>query len=182
MTSLSSVEPLICLSAPPRRPPVPSAGPWQRWWRQRGISGSSWTTPLAPSGLFGDAVNSFVNRYQEARKQAVAFQQFRFSAGLTHSTLKVYVAALSPYHPPLGGQSVGRHPLVTRFLLRLRPPARELVLSGGSGCYPIASSLLISPLLGDLTHFSEVGLRDAAPPTLATLGPLSLALAVLHPH
>ncbi len=32
--------------------------------------------PLAPSGLFGDAVNSVVNRYQEARKQAVAFQRF----------------------------------------------------------------------------------------------------------
>ncbi len=28
---------------------------------------------LAPSGLFGDAVDSVVDRYQEARKQAVAF-------------------------------------------------------------------------------------------------------------
>ncbi|KAI2644940.1 Transposon Ty3-G Gag-Pol polyprotein [Labeo rohita] len=33
-------------------------------------------TPLAPSGLFGDAVNSVVDRYQEARKQAAAFQRF----------------------------------------------------------------------------------------------------------
>ncbi len=32
--------------------------------------------PLAPSGRFGDTVNSAVNRYQEARKQAAAFQQF----------------------------------------------------------------------------------------------------------
>ncbi|KAL0183577.1 hypothetical protein M9458_019273, partial [Cirrhinus mrigala] len=32
--------------------------------------------PLAPSGLFGDAVNSVVDRYQEARKQAAAFQRF----------------------------------------------------------------------------------------------------------
>ncbi len=31
-------------------------------------------TPLAPSGLFGDAINSVVDRYQEARKQATAFQ------------------------------------------------------------------------------------------------------------
>ncbi len=31
--------------------------------------------PLAPSGRFGDTVNSAVNRYQEARKQAAAFQQ-----------------------------------------------------------------------------------------------------------
>ncbi len=32
--------------------------------------------PLAPSGLFGDAVDSVVDRYQEARKQAAAFQRF----------------------------------------------------------------------------------------------------------
>ncbi len=31
--------------------------------------------PLAPSGLFGDAVNSVVDRFQEAHKQAVAFQR-----------------------------------------------------------------------------------------------------------
>jgi hypothetical protein len=58
------------------------------------------------------------------------FLQARLSAGLAHSTLKVYVAALSAYHAPLSGQSVGRHPLVTRFLrgaLRLRPPARSRV-------------------------------------------------------
>ncbi len=33
-------------------------------------------TPLAPSGLFGDAVDTVVDRYQEAHKQAVAFQRF----------------------------------------------------------------------------------------------------------
>ncbi len=44
------------------------------------------------------------------------FLQARFSAGLTHSTLKVYVVAITAYHAPLCGQSVGRHPLVTRFL------------------------------------------------------------------
>jgi hypothetical protein len=58
------------------------------------------------------------------------FLQARFSAGLAHSTLKVYVAALSAYHAPLGGLPVGRHPLVTSFLrgaLRLRPPARSRV-------------------------------------------------------
>ncbi len=32
--------------------------------------------PLVPSGLFGDAVNSVINSYQEARKQAAAFQWF----------------------------------------------------------------------------------------------------------
>ncbi len=58
------------------------------------------------------------------------FLQARLSAGLTHSTLKVYVAAISAYHASLGGQSVGRHHLVTRFLrgaLRLRPPVRSRI-------------------------------------------------------
>ncbi|KAI2668278.1 putative uridine nucleosidase 2 [Labeo rohita] len=32
--------------------------------------------PLSPSGLFGDAVNTVVDRYQEARKQAAAFQRY----------------------------------------------------------------------------------------------------------
>ncbi len=31
---------------------------------------------LAPSGLYGNTVNSVVDRYQEARKQAAAFQRF----------------------------------------------------------------------------------------------------------
>ncbi|KAL0186797.1 hypothetical protein M9458_018467, partial [Cirrhinus mrigala] len=44
------------------------------------------------------------------------FLQDRFSAELTHSTLKVYVAAIVAYHAPLGGLSVGKNPLVTRFL------------------------------------------------------------------
>ncbi|XP_048015910.1 C3a anaphylatoxin chemotactic receptor-like [Megalobrama amblycephala] len=52
------------------------------------------------------------------------FLQEKFSEGLSPSTLKVYVAAISAFHAPLeGGFSVGRDPLVTRFLrgtLRLR--------------------------------------------------------------
>ncbi len=58
------------------------------------------------------------------------FLQARLSAGSTHSTLKVYVVAITAYHAPLGGQSVGRNPLVTSFLrgaLRLRPPVRSHV-------------------------------------------------------
>ncbi|KAL0200793.1 hypothetical protein M9458_003980, partial [Cirrhinus mrigala] len=54
------------------------------------------------------------------------FLQAWFTAGLTHSTL--YVAAIAAFDSPLGGQSVGKHPLVTRFLhgkLRLRPPGRS---------------------------------------------------------
>ncbi len=40
------------------------------------------------------------------------------------------MAAISAYHASLGGQSVGRHHLVTRFLrgaLRLRPPVRSRI-------------------------------------------------------
>ncbi len=38
------------------------------------------------------------------------FLQARFSAGLSHSTLRVYVAAIASYHAPMGGQSVGKDP------------------------------------------------------------------------
>ncbi len=58
------------------------------------------------------------------------FLQACFSSGLTHSTLKVYMAAIVAYHAPLGGQSVGTDPLVTRFLrgvIRLRPQVRSRV-------------------------------------------------------
>ncbi len=96
------------------------------------------------------------------------FVQVRSSAELTHSTLKAYVAALPAYRAPLGGLSVGRHPLVTRFLQRLRPPARWFMLCGGSGCYSIASSPLLSPL-GDQDSLLRSCLRDAGPALLATL-------------
>ncbi|KAL0147122.1 hypothetical protein M9458_057646, partial [Cirrhinus mrigala] len=55
------------------------------------------------------------------------FLQAHFSTGLSHSTLKVYVAAISAYHAPLAGMPVGKDPPVVRFLrgvLRLRPPTR----------------------------------------------------------
>ncbi len=32
--------------------------------------------PISPSGLFGNAVDKVVDRFQEAKKQAAAFQQF----------------------------------------------------------------------------------------------------------
>ncbi|KAI2660335.1 enzymatic polyprotein [Labeo rohita] len=56
------------------------------------------------------------------------FLQDRFSAGLAHSTLRVYVAAISAYHAPLGGLSVDKDPFVVRFLRSaLRPPVRPRV-------------------------------------------------------
>ncbi len=56
-------------------------------------------------------------------RTVLEFLQDRFTAGLAPSTLKVYVAAISAYHIPLGGMSLGKDPLVSRFLrgtLRLR--------------------------------------------------------------
>ncbi len=58
------------------------------------------------------------------------YLQARLSAGVSHSTVKVHVAALSAYHSPLDRNSVGKHPLVIRFLcgaLRMRPPVRSRV-------------------------------------------------------
>ncbi len=55
------------------------------------------------------------------------FLQDRFASGLSSSTLNVYVAAIAAHHAPVGEQSLGRNPLVTRFLRgtrRLRPPVR----------------------------------------------------------
>ncbi|XP_067247019.1 uncharacterized protein [Chanodichthys erythropterus] len=60
------------------------------------------------------------------------FLQEKFSEGLTPSTLKVYIAAISAYHNPVGGSSVGRDPLVICFLrgaLRLRPAVRTKTLT-----------------------------------------------------
>ncbi len=41
--------------------------------------------------------------------------RFDSPQGCNHSTLKVYVAAISAYHASLGGQSVGRTPLCDTF-------------------------------------------------------------------
>ena len=42
--------------------------------------------------------------------------QDRLSAGLTPSTLKVYVAAIAAFHDPLGYGPLGRHHMVVHFL------------------------------------------------------------------
>ncbi|GAA6090398.1 uncharacterized protein LOC117958235, partial [Tachysurus ichikawai] len=58
------------------------------------------------------------------------FLQEQFAAGLTPSTLKVYVSAVVAYSTLPAGQSLGRHPVVTRFLhgaRRLRPGTRPRV-------------------------------------------------------
>ena len=62
--------------------------------------------------------------------QVLEFLQGRFSAGLSPSTLKVYVAAISAFHAPSRDGSLGRLPLVVRFLRgtrRMRPATRPRV-------------------------------------------------------
>ncbi|XP_077052948.1 adhesion G-protein coupled receptor G1-like [Siphateles boraxobius] len=63
--------------------------------------------------------------------------QERFSAGLTPSILKVYVAAIAAFHTPLSDGSLGRHQLVVRFLrgawwmrpaTRIRVPTWDLAV------------------------------------------------------
>ncbi len=69
---------------------------------------------------------------------------------------RTYLAALPAYRAPLGGQSVGRHPLVTCFLQRLRPPARELFHSLESSALPFPGdqdSLLRD---ADPAHFNHL--------------------------
>lgn len=55
----------------------------------------------------------------------LSFLQERLDKGLTPSKLKVYVAAISAFHAPIAGQSVGRNSLIVHFLRgsrRLKPP------------------------------------------------------------
>lgn len=61
-----------------------------------------------------------------AAAAVLEFLQDRFSAGLTPSTLKVYVAAIGAFHSPIDAGPLGRHHSIVRFLRgvqRLRPAA-----------------------------------------------------------
>ncbi len=58
-------------------------------------------------------------------RAVLSFLQQGLERRLSPSTLKVYVAAISAYHNPVEGKSVGKHNLVVRFLRgarRLNPP------------------------------------------------------------
>ncbi len=55
----------------------------------------------------------------------LSFLQELLDKGRSHSTLKVFVAAIAAFHAPIAGQSVGRDNSVVRFLKgarRLNPP------------------------------------------------------------
>ncbi len=86
------------------------------------------------------------------------------------------------YHAPFGGQSVGRHPLVTRFLRgALRPLAREAHAKWWIRMlfHSLESSDLPTPWGSRLTP-PEVGLWDAGPAHFSLSRLLySLALVVL---
>ncbi|KAI2664245.1 Transposon Ty3-G Gag-Pol polyprotein [Labeo rohita] len=87
---------------------------------------------LLASGLSTKVVETILQSRAPSTRKLAGVPAGWLSAGLTHSTLKVYVAAIATYHAPLGGLSVGKDPLVTRFLrgaLRLRPPVRSRVPS-----------------------------------------------------
>ncbi len=58
-------------------------------------------------------------------RAVLSFLQQGLERRLSPSTLKLYVAAISAYHDPVEGKSVGKHNLVVRFLRgarRLNPP------------------------------------------------------------
>ncbi len=55
----------------------------------------------------------------------LSFLQYRLDSGSLPSTLKVYVTAIAAFRSPQGGQSIGKHAMVVRFLKgakRLHPP------------------------------------------------------------
>ncbi len=56
----------------------------------------------------------------------LSFLQYRLDSGSLPSTLKVYVAAITSFRSPQGGQSIGRHTLVVSFLKGARGLHSEL--------------------------------------------------------
>ncbi len=60
----------------------------------------------------------------------LSFLQELLDKGHSHSTLKVFVAAIAAFHAPIAGQSVGRDNSVVRFLKRARRlnPPRPLTV------------------------------------------------------
>nr|XP_055051758.1 uncharacterized protein LOC129437577 [Misgurnus anguillicaudatus] len=65
-------------------------------------------------------------------KDVLCFLQSLMNGGRAFSTIKVYLAAISACHVGFEGVSVGRHPLICRFMKgerRLRPVSKHLVPS-----------------------------------------------------
>ncbi|ROL42281.1 hypothetical protein DPX16_18203 [Anabarilius grahami] len=80
--------------------------------------------PLAPPGLFGDAVNTVVDRFQEANKQAAAFQKLLPHRSFTHG------AAQQHQQPQTSKASSSQHRASQKQSVSTRTPPQR---SGGSG-------------------------------------------------
>ncbi len=120
-------------------------GPWSGTAHSfRSLIRGCWDPPPNQSSLKEENVHLEVDTFHFMVRRSPARPSLLpdwYSAGVPagpilcradHSTLNVYVAAKSAYHASLGGQSVGRHPLVTFFLhgmLRLRLPVRSRIPS-----------------------------------------------------
>ena len=68
----------------------------------------SWSLELSPPVVV----------FQAPVRSILVFLHGRLSQGLVFSTVKGYQAAFSACHEGFGGMTVGRHPLVRRFLKR----------------------------------------------------------------
>ncbi|KAL0195045.1 hypothetical protein M9458_008617, partial [Cirrhinus mrigala] len=84
-------------------------------------------------GLFVDWCSSHQEDPQRCSFGVVlSFLQEKLERRLSPSTLKIYVAAIAPYHDAVDGPSLGRHHLIVRFLRgarRLNPPRSHLIPS-----------------------------------------------------
>ncbi|KAI2646486.1 Chromosomal replication initiator protein DnaA [Labeo rohita] len=129
------------------------------------------------------------------------FLQEKLSSGISPGTLRVYVAAISACHTLIDGVSVGKHPLVARFIRgarRLRPPTRAtvpswdlaIVLEGLSGTpfEPLESAhvrflTLKMFFLMAITSLKRIGDLQAlaTSPSCLDFAP-GLVKAILHPH
>ncbi|XP_077062031.1 uncharacterized protein LOC143714653 [Siphateles boraxobius] len=85
------------------------------------LAGQPWQIPLRS---LGSQLPSWLQCWSSSKLLQLLL------AGLTPSTLKVYVAAIAAFHAPLGDGPMGRHQLVVHFLrgaLKMRPAARARV-------------------------------------------------------
>ncbi len=104
------------------------------------LSGDDDSAALPPSGVVPSTRRAYTLKWnlfvewcsshqEDPRRCSIrtvlSFLQQGLERRLSPSTLKVYVAAISAYHDPVEGKSVGKHNLVVRFLRgarRLNPP------------------------------------------------------------
>ncbi len=129
------------------------------------------------------------------------FLQEKLSSGTCPGTLRVYVAAISACHVLIDGVSVGKHPLVARFIQgakRLRPPTRATVPSWDLAI--VLEGLVTTPFeplesapvrfltlkmffLMAITYLKRVGDLQALSilPSCLDFAP-GLVKVILHPH